>query len=180
MSSTDQSINQPLLQGTNISHTENPPESRTKLLSYTDNLLANFKNSHSSLNIQLIDNIPKTLRSKNPTQIEERIKEFSCQKINIQYSYTLPKGGLAIYTETETYPETLDKGMNNIFPGSSCTVLLTQTGFTKLVIKNINLLSQPKILSSLWTGNSIKVQRLEDFIDLQIESQIQHHHILPF
>ena len=68
MSLTDQNTNQALPQGTNISHTENPPESKTKQLSDTDNLPADFKNSHTSLNIPLIDIIPHNLRPKNSTQ----------------------------------------------------------------------------------------------------------------
>ena len=45
---------------------------------------------------------------------------------------------VAIHTDTEKDAETLDKEINNNFPGSSCTKPLTQTGFTKAVIKNIN------------------------------------------
>ena len=47
-----------------------------------------------------------------------------------------PKGGVAIHTETDKDAET-EKEINNIFPGSSSTKPLTQTGFTKVVIKNI-------------------------------------------
>ena len=59
-------------------------------------------------------------------------------KKNIKSSYPLPKVGVPIHTETEKDTETLDKEINNIFPVSSCTKPLTQTGFTKIVIKNIN------------------------------------------
>ena len=97
MSSTDPNTNQPLPKGTNISHTENPPESRTKQLDI-NNLPVDFKNSHSSPNIWLTDNIPQTFRPKNSTQIKKQIKEFSSQQINIQYSYTLLKGVVAIHT----------------------------------------------------------------------------------
>ena len=45
---------------------------------------------------------------------------------------------MAIHTETGKDAEMLDKEINNIFPGSSCAKLLTQTNFTKVVIKNIN------------------------------------------
>ena len=45
---------------------------------------------------------------------------------------------VAIHTDTEKDAETLDKEINNNFPGSSCTKPLTQTSFTKAVIKNIN------------------------------------------
>ena len=103
-----------------------------KQLSDTNSLPVDFKSSHSSLNIWLIDNIPQTLRPKNSTQIKKRIKEFSSEQINIQYSYTLPKGGVAIHTETEKDAETLEKEINNIFPGSSCGKSLTQTGLQKL------------------------------------------------
>ena len=68
-------------------------------------------------------------------QIKKRIKEFSIEQINIQYSYTLPKDGTAIYTETKKDAETLNKEINNIFSSSSCAKPLTQTGFTKVVIK---------------------------------------------
>ena len=72
-------------------------------------------------------------------QIKKRIKEFSSEQINIQYSYTPPKGVIAIHTDTEKDAETLGKKINNNFPGSSCTKPLTQAGFTKAVIKkNIN------------------------------------------
>ena len=128
----------PLSVTSDISYIENPPASRKKQISDTNSLLADFKNSHSSLNIRLIDNIPQTSRPKNSPQIKKRIKEFSSEQINIQYSYTLPKGGVGIHTETEKDAETLDKKISNIFPGSSCTKHLIQTGFTKVVIKNIN------------------------------------------
>ena len=78
-----------------------------------------FKNSCSSLNIRLIVNIPQTLRPKNSTQIKKRIKEFSSEQTNIEYSYTFPKGGAAIYTETEKDAEILEKEINKIFRGSS-------------------------------------------------------------
>ena len=92
VSSTDQNTNQPLPQGTNITYTENPPDYSTKQYQ-THNLPVYFKNSHSSLNIQLIDNIPQTLRPKNLTQIKQWIKEFSSQQINIQYSTFFQKVG---------------------------------------------------------------------------------------
>ena len=128
----DQNTNRLSPQGREISYTENPPESRKKQISDTNSLPADFKNFHSSLNIRLIDKIPQTLRPKNSTQIKKRIKEFSSEQINIQYSYTLPKGGVAIHTETEKDAETLEKEINNIFPGSSCGKSLTQTGLQKL------------------------------------------------
>ena len=71
MASINQNTNQPLPQGTNISHTETPPESRTKQLLGTHNLPVDFKNSNSSLNIQLIDNIPQSLTPKNSTKIKK-------------------------------------------------------------------------------------------------------------
>ena len=97
---------------------------------------ADFKNSHSSLNIRLIDKIPQTLIPKNSTQIKKRIKEFSSEQINIQYSYTLPKGGVAIHTETEKDAETLEKETISFLAAPAQN--LTQTGFTKVVMKNIN------------------------------------------
>ena len=140
MASADQNTNQPSpQQGSDISYTENHLlASRKKQISDTNSLPVDFKNSHSSLNIQLIDKIPQPLRPKDSTQIKKRIKEFSGEQINIQYSYTLPKGGVAIHTETEKDVETLEKEINNIFPDSSCTKPLTQTGFTKVVI-NLNI-----------------------------------------
>ena len=134
----DQNTNRLSPQGTEISYTRNPPESRKKQISDTNSLPVDFKNFHSSLNIRLIHKIPQTLRPKNSTQIKKRIKEFSSEQINIQYSYTLLKGGVAIHTETEKDAETLEKEINNIFPHSSCTKPVTQTGVTKVVIKNIN------------------------------------------
>ena len=138
VTSTDQNTNWPSPQGTNISYRENPPESRKKQLSDTKSLPVDFKTSHSSRNIWLIDNIPQTLRPKNLAQIKKRIKKFSSEQINIPHFYTLSKGGVAIRTETEKDAETLEKEINNIFPGSSWAKPLTQTGFTKVVIKNIN------------------------------------------
>ena len=84
VSPTDQNINQHSPQGTNIRHTKNPPESSTKQFSDTNSLPVDFKNSHSSLNIRLFNNIPQTLRLRNFTQIKKRIKEFSSQQISIQ------------------------------------------------------------------------------------------------
>ena len=58
VSSTGQNTDQLFPQGTNITHTENPPES-TKQSSDTKNPPVDFKNSYSSLHIRLIDNIPQ-------------------------------------------------------------------------------------------------------------------------
>ena len=68
-----------------------------------------FKNSSSILNIQLVDNIPQFLRLKNSMEIKMWIKEFSSEQINIQYSYTLLKCGVAFHTETEKDVETSEK-----------------------------------------------------------------------
>ena len=54
----------------------------------------------------------------------------------VTFGMAKPKGGVAIHTETDKDAET-EKEINNIFPGSSSTKPLTQTGFTKVVIKNI-------------------------------------------
>ena len=133
MSSTDQNTNQSLPQGINISHTENPSESSTKQLSDTNSLpAADFKNSHPSLNIRLIDNIPQTLRLENSTQIKKRIKDFSSQQINIQYSYTLPKGWVAIHTETEKVSETLEKEINKSFLAAPAQNLSPKQDLRKL------------------------------------------------
>ena len=126
----------PLSVTSDISYIENPPASRKKQISDTNSLSADFKNSHSSLNIRLIDNIPQTSRPKNSTQIKKRIKKFSSEQINIQYSYTLPKGGVAIHTETEKDAETLEKETISFLAAPAQN--LTQTGFTKVVMKNIN------------------------------------------
>ena len=107
MASPDQNTNQPSRQRSDISYTENPHESRKQQISDTNSLSADFKNSHSSLNFWLIDNITQNLKPINSTQIKKRIKEFSSELINIQYSYTLPKGGVAIHTETEKDAEPL-------------------------------------------------------------------------
>ena len=107
MASPDQNTNQPSRQGSDISYTENPHESRKQQKSDTNSLSADFKISHSSLNFWLIYNITQNLKPINSTQIKKRIKDFSSELINIQYSYTLPKGGVAIHTETEKDAETL-------------------------------------------------------------------------
>ena len=101
VASADRNTNQLSPQWSGISCTENPPASRKKQISDTNSLPVDFKSSHSSLNIWLIDNIPQTLRPKNSTQNKKQIKEFSSEQIKIQYSYTLPKGGVAIHKETE-------------------------------------------------------------------------------
>ena len=98
VASVDQNTNRPSPQGSDISYTENPPAFRKNQISDTNSLPADFKNSQWSLNIRLIDNITQTLRPKNLTQIKKRIKEFSNEQINIQDSYNISKGGLAIHT----------------------------------------------------------------------------------
>ena len=138
VASADQNTDRPSPQVSDISYTENPHESVKKQITDTNSLPVDFKNSHPSLNIWLIDSIPQTLRPKNSTQIKKWIKEFSSEQINIQYSYIPPKGGEAIHTEKEKDAEILEKEINNVFPGSSCAKPLTQTGFTKVAIKNIN------------------------------------------
>ena len=107
MSSKEQNTNQPLPQGTNISHTENPLQNK-----------AVIRHKQSASRLQKLPLKPKhsidceiqqTFRPKNSTQIKKRIKDFSSQQINIQYSYTLPKGGGGIHKETEKGAETLEK-----------------------------------------------------------------------
>ena len=77
VASADQNTIRPSPQGSGISYTENPPASRKKRISDTNSLSVDLKNSHSGLNIRLIENIPQTLRPKYSTEIKKRIKEFS-------------------------------------------------------------------------------------------------------
>ena len=127
-----------------------------------------FKNSSSILNIQLVDNIPQFLRLKNSMEIKMWIKEFSSEQINIQYSYTLAKGGVAIHTETEKDVETFEKETNNIFPCSSCTKPPTQTDFTKVAIKNINLFISTKDIKQFVDkkfNQNWKIRRFHSSVD---------------
>ena len=106
VASTDQITNQPSPEGT-ASCIENPPECRKNQLSDTNSLPVNFKNSDSSLNIRLIDNIPQTLRPKNLTQMKKRIKEFSSEQK--QHQILLPSS-----KSWGSHPHRNRKGCRNI------------------------------------------------------------------
>ena len=145
VASADQNTNQPSPHSREVTLvTQKTTCVQKKADTDTNSLPVNFKNSHSSLNIRLNDEIPQTLRPKDSTQIKKRIKEFSSEQINIQYSYTLPKGRVAIHTETEKDTETLEKEIIS-------WQLLLKTSHSNRLYKSCHkqiLLSQPKILNS--------------------------------
>ena len=166
VASADQNAYRPSPQRHDISYRENPPASRKKQISDTKSLPADFKNSHSSLNIWLIDNIPETLRPKSSTQTKEWIKEFSSEQIKIQYSYTLPKGGVAIHKETEKVRDIRERNKEYL-----SWQLLHKTSHSNQLYKSCHKKHKSfylnrRYLNRLWTRNSIKIQRIEDFFHL--------------
>ena len=66
-------------------------------------------------NIRLIDNIPQDIKPNNSAEIKKPIKDLSSKTINIKHTYTLPKGGIAIHTDSEKNTEILEQEIQHIF-----------------------------------------------------------------
>ena len=87
---------------------------------------------------RLIDNIPQEIKPNNSAEIKKRIKDLSSKNINIKHTYTLPKGGIAIHTDSEKDTKILEQEIQHIFPGSYCEKPLCHRDNKKIVIKNIH------------------------------------------
>ena len=94
-------------------------------------------NKHKIL-IRLIDNIPNNLKPKNSSDIKTRINNTISQNIQINYTYNLPKGGIAIHFKTEEDIISFQQNLNSVYPGSRCSIPKNLQKKDKVVIKNIN------------------------------------------
>ena len=64
--------------------------------------------------------------------------KISSEKINIKHTYTLPRGGVAFLFKVQEDINKFEKGIYNIYPGSTCSKPKSQGQYKKLIIKNIN------------------------------------------
>ena len=88
--------------------------------------------------IRIIDNIPKALQTNNLNLIKKRIKETTTVKIPIDFTYTLPKGGIAIPLPCEEDAKKLENNLDQIYPGSHCQQPQSNSGYNKVIVKNLD------------------------------------------
>ena len=60
-------------------------------------------------NIRPFDNIPQKIKPNNSAEIKKQIKDLSSKNVNIKHTCTLPKGGIAIHTDSEKDTEILEQ-----------------------------------------------------------------------
>ena len=88
--------------------------------------------------IRIIDNIPKGLQTNNLNLIKKRIKETTTVKIPIDFTYTLPKGGIAIPLPCEEDAKKLENNLDQIYPGSHCQQPQSNSVYNKVIVKNLD------------------------------------------
>lgn len=88
--------------------------------------------------VRIIDNITPDLRPKSSVEIKKRISETASHNIEIDFTYVLPRGGIAVILKTEEDLLNLEKDLQNIYPGSTCSIPQSLRRHSKIVIKNIN------------------------------------------
>ena len=88
--------------------------------------------------IRIIDNIPKDLQTNNLNLIKKRIKETTTVKIPIDFTYTLPKGDIAIPLPCEEDAKKLENNLDQIYPGSHCQQPQPHSGYNKVIVKNLD------------------------------------------
>ena len=87
---------------------------------------------------RLNDNIPQEIKPNNSAEIKKQIKDLPSKNINIKHTCTLPKGGIAIHTDSEKDTENLEQEIQHIYPGSYCEKPLYHRDNKKIFIKNIH------------------------------------------
>ena len=80
--------------------------------------------------IRIIDNIPKDLQINNSNLIKKRIKETTTEEIPIDFTYTLPKGGIGIHLPCKEDAKKLE---NN-----HCQQPQFHSGYCKVIVKNLD------------------------------------------
>ena len=88
--------------------------------------------------IRIPDNIPKDLQTNNSNLIKKRIKETTTEEIPIDFTYTLPKGGIAIHLPCEEDTKKLENNLDQIYPGSYSQQPQSHSGYNKVIVKNLD------------------------------------------
>ena len=97
----------------------------------------NTANNQKTKYIRIIDNITDS-HPLSSSDIKKNIINKIGKSITIKYTYTLPKGGLAIHLSTEEDVATLEEEIAKIYPNSVCRKPTSSELEQKIVIKNIN------------------------------------------
>ena len=127
------------------------------------NIISQSLNTSNKV-IRIIDNIPKDLQKNNSKLIKKRIKETTTEEIPIDFTYTLPKGGIAIHLPCEEDAKKLENNLDQIYPGSYCQQPQSHSGYNKVIVKNLD--------------PSIPAQEIKQNIEeaYQITIQIKRYH----
>ena len=115
---------------TSASITQSPSSTEKNKISQSSNT--------SNKVIRIIDNIPKDLQTNNSNLIKKRIKETTTEEIPIDFTYTLPKGGIAIHLPCEQDAKKLENNLGQIYPGSHCQQPQSYSGYNKVIVKNLD------------------------------------------
>ena len=100
----------------------------------------------------------------NSNLIKKRIKETTTEEITIDFTYTLPKGGIAIHLPCEQDAKKPENNLDHIYPGSHCQQSQSHSGYYKVIVKN--------------RDPSIPAQEIKQNIEeaYQITIQIKRYH----
>ena len=106
----------------------------TQSLSSTEKNNISQSSNTSNKVIRIIDNIPKDLQTNN----SNLIKVTTTDEIPIDFTYTLPKGGIAIHLPCEEDAKKLENNLDQIYPGSYCQQPQSHSGYNKVIVKNLD------------------------------------------
>ena len=105
-------------------------------------------------------------------QIKRRITDTPTKKIEIGYNYLLQRGGIAIHLRREENIKNLERDINAIYPGSTCSIPQFLRKHRKIIIKNTN----PNITTEDLT-NIIEENNLEKVYIKRFYSSYNHQPI---
>ena len=117
-----------------ISPVTSKSASITQSLSSTEKNKISQPSNTSNKVIRIIDNIPKDLQTNN----SNLIKETTTDEIPIDFTYTLPKGGIAIHLPYEEDAKKLENNLDHIYPCSHCQQPQSHSGCNKVIVKNLD------------------------------------------
>ena len=106
----------------------------TQSLSSTEKNNISQSSDTSNKVIRIIDNIPKDLQTNN----SNLIKETTTDEIPIDFTYTLPKGGIAIHLPCEEDTKKLENNLDQIYLGSYSQQPQSHSGYNKVIVKNLD------------------------------------------
>ena len=89
--------------------------------------------------IRIVDNITTiNSRPRNSLTIKREVNKILFEKINIKYTYILPRGGVAFHFKAQKDVNKFGKEVDNTYVGSTFSQPNFQSQYKKLFIKNKN------------------------------------------